>query len=129
MSTIKLILESSQGSKSDIVINGHKIPYHTSQNSEGNLIITVDSELKEINEILIDVKELSSSVKLEDIVIDGIRFGLVTFLCTTINDLQHTELKSPGQIKIIVNSPAWEFWCKKMNEFSYERYPLGSIIE
>ena len=80
-------------------------------------------------EILIDVKELSSSVKLEDIVIDGIRFGLVTFLCTTINDLQHTELKSPGQIKIIVNSPAWEFWCKKMNEFSYERYPLGSIIE
>jgi hypothetical protein len=64
---------------------------------------------------------------LKEIIADNIRFGLVTFLCATVNDTQHTQLNESGTIDITIGAPVWKFWCDKMFEFNYEDYPLGSL--
>jgi hypothetical protein len=85
-----------------------------------------DYDLKEQNTIVLEVIG-NGTVNLTEISVDGIRFGLVTFLCTTVNGTQNTQLTAPGKIAIELQAPVWKFWCDKLTEFNYERYPLGSI--
>lgn len=87
----------------------------------------------EQDQILIDKDQVedieitvNGTLTVNDIDYDGIRFGIVTFLCTTANGEKQTQV-TDGTIRIEFRHPIWEFWCQKMNEFNYEDYPLGSI--
>jgi hypothetical protein len=94
--------------------------------------ITVDfvvDLLPSKNTLTLDVTGLdkSSIFKLEEIIADQVRFGLVTFLCTTVNGQQSTQLDKDGCIEIELQLPIWQFWCERINDFNYEKYPLGTV--
>lgn len=80
-----------------------------------------------IDENTVDTIEIKvkGTLTVTDIDYNDIRFGLVTFLCTTANGEKQTQV-TDGTIKIELRHPIWEFWCQKMNEFNYKDYPLGS---
>ena len=111
----------------DVMVDGLLVPYSIRNDQHDNLELSFNHGLTKQNQIKIRVSQMSSPLNLVEIVIDDIRFGLVTFLCTTIDGKQDTQLKRVGDIDVVVKSPIWQYWCDKMNDFSYERYPLGSI--
>lgn len=105
-------------------------------NSSSDIELKVNGDIRPVNivddqiiidEDPIDTVELSvkGTLTVNDIDYDDIRFGIVTFLCTTANGEKQTQV-TDGIIKIELRHPIWEFWCQKMNEFNYEDYPLGS---
>ena len=95
----------------------------------GNLPMEFSCQLlqKNILEIQVDNLIFPNHVKLVEIIIDDIRLGLVTFLSTTVNNKQDSQLNSPGSIITHFETPIWSWWCDKMNSFNYEDYPLGSV--
>ena len=114
-----------------IVLNNYSIDYLSDWQSDqhGNILIhfTADLTPKNIISITVENLENSNSITLKDIIIDDIRFGLVTFLCTTINNKQDTQLNTTGSIDIEICTPIWEWWSNKTNSFNYKEYPLGSL--
>lgn len=100
--------------------------FDTVKNSHGHLCVNIHCEIKQSSILNLIVKN-NTSVNLVEIIVDNIRFGLVTFLCITVNGQQQTQLSAPGQLKINLSTPIWQFWCEKMNGFNYKDYPLGSI--
>ena len=70
--------------------------------------------------------EVNGTLTINDIDYDGIRFGIVTFLCVTANGRKETQI-TDGILKIEFEHPIWQFWCERYNKFNYEDYPLGSI--
>jgi hypothetical protein len=115
-------------SKVSILINEKKIPFvYSQENQHGHLCVNFSCKLSSNNIISILVNDENPNIKLIEIIADDIRFGLVTFLCTTIDSQQHTQLTVPGKIDIEISTPIWKFWCEKMNAFNYKDYPLGSI--
>lgn len=127
MSTIQLILKCSSLPAVTITVNGTEVAYDIVCDTYNNAKITFDTELEKENHIQLRVTEMNGSVNLIEIIADDVRFGLVTFLCTTVDHTQNTEIQDPGVIDIEISAPVWKFWCDKMSEFNYERYPLGSI--
>jgi hypothetical protein len=127
--TCKLILtsDSNISPNIDIIINGQivKSEITASPDEHNNFIVSFTRPLEIENNIII--LNNADQIKLVDIIIDDIRFGLVTFLCTTVNGTQNTQLDGPGEIDIKITAPVWQFWCDKMNAFNYEDYPLGSV--
>jgi len=126
-SSIKLILEASTA-KFDVNLNNNQVPFNFNPNDQhGNSIVEFNAQLDKSNLIELKVSQTHNTpTNLKEIIIDDIRFGLVTFLCTTIDNKQETQLNSDGIISIRIETPVWEFWCKKMNSFNYKDYPLGS---
>lgn len=126
----KLLLNNSLTDQDfDIFLNDHLInPIVKNVDEYGNLPIEFICQLPEKNILEIRVKNLifPNYVKLVDIIIDDIRLGLVTFLCTTVDNKQDSQLNSPGTINIQFETPIWQWWCIKMNNFNYKDYPLGS---
>jgi hypothetical protein len=94
----------------------------------GNICIDFISNFESTNVLTLTVTALqeNSSINLLEIVADNIRFGLVTFLCTTVDQKQSTQLNANGIIEVILHCPIWQYWCEKMNDFNYKDYPLGS---
>ena len=92
----------------------------------GNVSIELEEELSTLNIVDVEVSGLLRSINLVEIIADDIRFGLVTFLCTTISGKQDTQLTCDGVIKIALGVPIWQYWCEKFNSFNYKDYPLGS---
>jgi hypothetical protein len=132
-SICKIIIKPSniEGLELRILHNGclidSKISYELDQHQNIVCCYDLPLDLKNQFEIqCISLKE-NENIKLSELVIDGIRFGIVLFFCTTTNGTLETQLNSPGSIMVEFDSPVWKFWCKKMNEFNYERYPLGSV--
>lgn len=126
MSKIQLILQTSTTPKLTVTVNESAVQSTATIDEYDNLQIVFDYDLKEQNTIVLEVIS-NGTVNLTEIIVDGIRFGLVTFLCTTVNGTQNTQLTAPGKIAIELQAPVWKFWCDKLTEFNYERYPLGSI--
>jgi len=126
MSKIQLILQTSTTPKLNVTVNESAVQSTATIDEYDNLQIVFDYDLKEQNTIVLEVIG-NGTVNLTEIIVDGIRFGLVTFLCTTVNGTQNTQLTAPGKIAIELQAPVWKFWCDKLTEFNYERYPLGSI--
>lgn len=126
MSTIQLILKCDSLPIVLIAVNGTSVAHDIVRDTFNNAKITFNTELEKENHIQLHIAEMSSPVNLIEIIADDIRFGLVTFLCTTIDNTQNTEIQHPGTIDIKLSAPIWKFWCDKMTEFNYERYPLGS---
>lgn len=95
-------------------------------NGDQRSVNMVDDQII-IDEETVDTVELSvkGTLTVNDIDYDGIRFGIVTFLCTTANGEKQTQV-TDGIIRLEFKHPIWEYWCQKMNEFNYEDYPLGS---
>ena len=126
-----VIAVTDVNSKLSIVLNNHLINYLSDQQSDqfGNILIHFTAELntKNIISILVENLEHPNSIKLVDIIVNDIRFGLVTFLCATVNSKQNTQLNTNGTIDIEIQTPIWSWWCDKMNSFNYKDYPLGSI--
>lgn len=126
-SSIKLILDPSTA-KFDVNLNNNQVHFNFNPNDQyGNSTVEFDAQLDKSNLIELRVSQTHNTpTNLKEIIIDDIRFGLVTFLCTTIDNKQETQLNSDGIISIRIETPVWEFWCKKMNSFNYKDYPLGS---
>ena len=132
MSTVcKLLLNNSLADQDfSIVLNNQIVnPTIGDIDKYGNLPIEFSCQLSQKNILEIQVNNLifPNYVKLVEIIIDGIRIGLVTFLCTTVNNKQDSQLNSPGSIVIEFETPIWSWWCDKMNSFNYKDYPLGSV--
>lgn len=128
-SSINLIFDLISESNFSISINGNTIAHKFTPSDEfSNSVVTVDAVLDHTNQIDIQVTNTTNEVvNLKEIIVDGIRFGLVTFLCTTANNQPcTTQLKSTGLITVNFEKPVWEFWCKKYNSFNYKDYPLGT---
>jgi len=128
-SSINLIFDLISESNFSISINGNTISHKFTPSDEfNNSVVTVDAVLDHTNQIDIQVTNTTNEVvNLKEIIVDGIRFGLVTFLCTTANNQPcTTQLKSTGLITVNFEKPVWEFWCKKYNSFNYKDYPLGT---
>lgn len=125
MSKIQLILQTDTIPNLTVTVNGEKAVTHTFIDDFKNLQIAFDFDLAEYNKLSIIMPD-QEKINLIEILVDDIRFGLVTFLCTTVNNTQNTQLVGPGQIDVEIRTPIWKFWCDKMNDFNYERYPLGS---
>lgn len=125
MSKIQLILHTSSTPELYVTVNENAVQSTAIVDEYDNLQIVFDYELIEQNNIALEVIS-NDTINLIEIVVDGIRFGLVTFLCTTVNQTQNTQITGPGKIDIELQSPIWKFWCDKMTEFNYQRYPLGS---
>lgn len=125
MSKIQLILQGNNIPNLIVTVNGQKADINTFIDEYNNCQIAFDFELVKSNQLALIVYD-QTVVNLIEIIVDGIRFGLATFLCTTVNNTQNTEVTGPGQIDIELNTPIWEFWCNKITEFNYEKYPLGS---
>jgi len=128
-SSINLIFDLISESKFTISINGNDVTHTFDPSDEfNNSVVTVDMVLDNTNQINIHVENTTNEiVNLKEIIVDGIRFGLVTFLCTTADDQPcTTQLKSTGLITVSFDQPVWEFWCKKYNSFNYKDYPLGT---
>jgi hypothetical protein len=126
---IKLILECTRLPTVQIEIADKLIPHTLYRDEYNNVAVDVNFNLKTLTEIkliIVDMRK-NTSVGLTEIIADDIRFGLVTFLCTTISNTQNTQLNNPGVIDITIGAPVWKFWCDKMNQFNYEEYPLGSL--
>jgi len=133
MSTCKIIIKPSdlEGLELKILHNGRSLDskiFYELDNHQ-NIVCCYNLVLDFKNQIEIQCLSLKEkeNIQLSELVIDGIRFGIVLFFCTTTNGAPGTQLNSPGSIIVDFDSPVWEFWCKKMNEFNYERHPLGSI--
>lgn len=112
-----------------VKINSAEINFKSNWISDefGNTSIEFEEELSKLNLIEIEVYRLTGSINLVEIIADNIKFGIVTFLCTTIADKQDTQLLNrDGVIKIALEEPIWQYWCEKINSFNYEDYPLGS---
>jgi hypothetical protein len=97
------------------------------KDSFGNISINFRAVLQKQNMINIVFNNATSPIKIKDIVINGIKLGLVLFLCTTVSGKQDTQINSDGQLDIAINTPIWSWWCAKLNSFNYEDYPLGTI--
>jgi hypothetical protein len=126
MSKIQLILQVETIPVLTVTVNGQKAVTDVFIDEYNNLQVAFDFELAESNQLAVIVNG-QEVVTLIEIIVDGIRFGLATFLCTTVNNTQNTQITAPGQIDIELRTPIWKFWCDKMTDFNYERYPLGSI--
>lgn len=103
----------------------------TTVNEYGHYSIYTETDLnKAINNLVIRVtglaEDISESISIKEIFANNIRFGLVTFLCTTVNGQQCTMISYDGSINIEIGFPVWEFFCIRLNEFNYKDYPLGS---
>jgi hypothetical protein len=128
MSTIKLILECKCIPKISVEISNNVIPCLISRDEYDNIAVELEIELSPLTRIKLIVDlEKNMPITLKEIIADNIRFGLVTFLCTTIDDTQHTQLNKSGIIDITIGAPVWKFWCDKTFEFNYKDYPLGSL--
>lgn len=94
----------------------------------GNICISFSTPVVEKSKISICVNDLpiGSTFNIVEIIVDDIRFGLVTFLCSKISGNWSTQLNTNGIIDIDIESPIWKYWCEKMNSFNYKDYPLGS---
>lgn len=127
--TCKLVLatDSQISPNVDIIINDQTVDSKitTVPDECGNFIVSFAHQLETRNHIVI--LNNSNLIKLEDIIIDDIKFGLVTFLCTTVSNTQNTQLNGSGKIDIEIKTPIWQFWSDKMNAFNYKDYPLGSV--
>lgn len=111
-----------------VFVNNEEINPQINPNDQyGNITITFDHKLADKNIINIKVSGYKKYIRLVDIIVDDIRFGLVTFLCTTVSGKQTTQVELAGQIDIEIETPIWQYWCEKMNKFNYKDYPLGSI--
>jgi hypothetical protein len=112
-----------------VLLNNQLVSTIVTKDEFNNFIVSFSENLNKDTTISIIINNLTNPnfVKLVDIVIDDIRFGLVTFLCTTVNNKQDTQIKMNEQIDIQLRTPIWQFWCEKMNAFNYKDYPLGSI--
>jgi len=128
VSNIVIILVSDSPPNLFIELNGqyveNKILCDDNQKDTWKLLFSAD--LKSKNEICVHCANVNNYIKVEEVIVDGINFGLVTFLCTNVENKQGTQLNKSGTIKIELEFPIWKFWCEKMNDFNYERYPLGS---
>jgi hypothetical protein len=125
MSKIQLILETTIIPDVTVRINDRMVNSSVIKDEYDNVMLIVEADLAEYNQLSIEVKN-KGVVNLIEIIVDDIRFGLVTFLCTTVNAKQDTQIESPGRIDIELQTPIWKFWCDRMSEFNYKRYPLGS---
>ena len=126
---ITLVFDTFISSSVSILLNGNQVSFDQSfeKNQYGHVCIDITCKLADDNVISIVAKDKNPNINLIEIIANDIKFGLVTFLCTTINGQQHTQLTSPGNIDIKMSTPIWKFWCEKMNGFNYKDYPLGSI--
>lgn len=129
MTEIQIVCDTDCQPNVTVRVNQNKVPSTLSDTKDchGNYILSFVTELNTNNHIEIVVTNLNGYFKVEDILIDSIKFGLVTFLCTTIENQQNTQLNCNGILDIALSSPIWKFWCEKMNSFNYEDYPLGSV--
>jgi hypothetical protein len=127
MSSITLVFEISNKPEISLVLNGQLLEYTIDRraNQHGHICLTTNTDLAKQN-VLSVIATNVDQIKLVEILVDDIRFGFVTFLCTTIDGQQQTQLTVDGQIDIELSTPIWEFWCQKMNSFNYKDYPLGS---
>jgi len=126
---ITLILECERLPIVLVEMLGESIPCKLNRDKHNNISIEIDVDLAvltKIKLIIVDMNE-NKSIGLVEIIAEGIRFGLVTFLCTTVDNTQNTQLTAPGTIDIMMGTPSWKFWCDKMNQFNYKDYPLGSL--
>jgi len=128
MSNILLTIQTNQLPQLTVRINDADIEYQVEPSGydDSTFFIKFSTELHPDNLIQIGSQDLIHSLTLSDIIIDDIQFGLVTFLCTTINGNQATQLNQPGFINIVIKTPIWQYWCEKMNSFNYKDFPLGS---
>ena len=126
MSKIQLILQTQLTPELTVTVNGSAVNSTVIIDAYQNQQVIFDYDLEEKNSITLNV-HTTGAANLTEIIVDGIRFGLVTFLCTTVNGTQNTQITAPGEIAIELQAPVWKFWCDKLTEFNYERYPLGSI--
>jgi hypothetical protein len=125
MSKIQLILKTDILPEVTVKVNDQVVESTIIKDEYDNLQLIVNATLVEHNQIGIEIHN-TGTVNLIEIIVDDIRFGLVTFLCTTVNATQNTQVSAPGRIDVVLQAPIWKFWCDKMSEFNYERYPLGS---
>lgn len=94
----------------------------------GNICVSFFADITAKSKVSICVDNLPTGVTFNiiEIIVDDIRFGLVTFLCSTVSGVLSTQLNADGAIDIEIQSPIWKYWCEKMNSFNYKDYPLGS---
>ena len=131
LTVCKLLLNNSLADQDFSILLNNQTINHTIKavDDHGNLPVEFSCQLLEKNTLEIQVNDLifTNYVKLVEIILDDIRLGLVTFLCTTVNNKQDSQLNSPGSIVIEFETPIWSWWCDKMNGFNYRDYPLGSV--
>jgi hypothetical protein len=126
MSKIYLILKTNILPEVIIKVNDLTVDSSIVKDEYDNVKVAIETELDAYNQLSVEVTNVGV-VNLIEIIVDDIRFGLVTFLCTTVNNKQDTQVESPGKIDIELQTPIWKFWCDKMSDFNYKEYPLGSI--
>jgi len=130
MANIQIILESNCAPPLEIIINSKTVLYYNDwvQDLHGNYSISFSKDLLDNNVINIKVANIDKDkfIKVVELIVDDIRFGIVTFLCTTIDGNQCTQLNDSGTIDIKFSTPVWQWWCEMMNLFNYKDYPLGS---
>ena len=130
MANIQIVLESNCAPPLAITLNSKIVLYYNDwvKDLHGNYSISFLENLLDNNVINIQVADIDKDkfIKVIELIVDDIRFGIVTFLCTTIDGNQCTQLNNPGSIDIKFSAPVWQWWCEMMNLFNYKDYPLGS---
>lgn len=129
MSDVKIIFAADCQPKINLFLNHQPIECLISfkKDKQGNYQIFFSADLAAENKLDLVIDNLTGYLKIVDIVVNEINFGLVTFLVTTVNSALDTQINTSGTISIKIENPIWEFWCQKMNAFNYRDYPLGSI--
>ena len=94
----------------------------------GNISITIIADVLERSTVSICVDEMSNSSKFNivEMIADDVLFGIVTFMCATVEGKLSTQLNNNGIINIELKSPSWSYWCAKFNQFNYKDFPFGS---
>lgn len=130
MANIQIILQSNCAPPLAIILNSKTVLYYNDwvKDLHGNYSISFSKDLLDNNLINIQVADIDKDkfIKVIELIVDDIRFGIVTFLCTTVDGNQCTQLTNPGSIDIKFSAPIWHWWCEMMNLFNYKDYPLGS---
>ena len=132
MNNIKLICNHNNTTSLDVAVTVNGIAVDAlidwTPDEYGNICLSLNTTLQDKNIIGIEIQNLNqgSTFKLVEMIADDIQFGIVTFLCTTTAGTQSTQLNCDGIIRVELESPVWQFWCTRFNEFNYKDYPLGS---
>jgi hypothetical protein len=128
---LQLFFEITAQPNINILVNGQLVNSQVNwvPDAHGNICVSADINITGKSVLSVHVTQMpqGSKINLVEVIADDIRFGLITFLITTVSGVQHTQLNTDGVIDIELESPAWMFWCERFNAFNYKDYPLGSI--
>jgi hypothetical protein len=128
---LRLFFEITAQPNINLLVNGQLIDSQIDWNPDdhGNICVSADINItgKSVLSVHITQMPQGSKINLVEVIADDVRFGLITFLITTISGAQQTQLNTDGVIDIEIESPVWMFWCERFNSFNYKDYPLGSF--